>query len=201
MNGFRIELGEIEHVLAQVAGVDECVVVARTDARGESRLAGYAVGTATVDQMRSALSSSLAHYMVPPDLLVLDELPRTPNGKTDRSALPDPSALKQAAQPRPTDEPRSEIERLLVTTVGRVLELDQVSVFDNFFDLGGSSVLSLRVVDAIDDSTGVRLNPAEFVQQNLRQIAAAWERQEADPTSQERGFFDRLKGRLARRRR
>jgi len=178
INGFRIETGEIECVLAEHESVRETVVVARADKRGDARLAAYLVAgrdpAPSRAEVQELLRRKLPAYMVPADLVWLDRLPRTPNGKVDRAALPAPEPARADASVSPAARvvgPDSPAEELLIRVWREVLELDEVGVFDDFFDLGGNSLLSLKVVDRVERETGVRMNPAELVHQTVRQIA------------------------------
>ncbi|HEJ3978866.1 TPA: non-ribosomal peptide synthase/polyketide synthase [Pseudomonas aeruginosa] len=154
IRGFRIELGEIEARLREQAAVREAVVVAQAGASGQ-QLVGYVVPqdpalvedagaqTACRDALRKALKERLPEYMLPAHLLFLACMPLTPNGKLDRKALPKPSADQQQ---RDYQAPRSEVERQLATIWAEVLKLEQVGLADNFFEIGGDSIISLQVV-------------------------------------------------------
>ncbi|HBP1857884.1 TPA: amino acid adenylation domain-containing protein [Pseudomonas aeruginosa] len=154
IRGFRIELGEIEARLREQAAVREAVVVAQAGASGQ-QLVGYVVPqdpalvedagaqAACRDALRKALKERLPEYMLPAHLLFLACMPLTPNGKLDRKALPKPSADQQQ---RDYQAPRSEVERQLATIWAEVLKLEQVGLADNFFEIGGDSIISLQVV-------------------------------------------------------
>ncbi|WP_420124783.1 AMP-binding enzyme, partial [Longimicrobium sp.] len=141
VRGFRIEPGEIETVLRACPGVAECAVVAREAAAGDTRLVAYVVGTAEVDALRATLRAGLPDYMVPGAFVALDALPLTPNGKLDRRALPAPEYAGAAA----SLPPRNELERAVAGVWRDVLGVAEVGASDNFFDLGGSSLLLNRV--------------------------------------------------------
>ncbi|HCF6621009.1 TPA: non-ribosomal peptide synthase/polyketide synthase [Pseudomonas aeruginosa] len=154
IRGFRIELGEIEARLREQAAVREAVVVAQAGASGQ-QLVGYVVPqdpalvedagaqAACRDALRKALKERLPEYMLPAHLLFLACMPLTPNGKLDRKALPKPSADQQQ---RDYQAPRSEVERQLATIWAEVLKLEQVGLADNFFEIGGDSIISLQAV-------------------------------------------------------
>jgi amino acid adenylation domain-containing protein len=148
IRGFRIELGEIEALLEQHPQVRETVVVAREDISNDSRLVAYLVthenATPSVNELRGFLKEKLPDYMLPSAFVMLDTLPLTPNGKVDRRALPVPDSL------RPTltttyQVPQSEMEQQIAKLWQEVLHLDKVGIHDNFFDLGGHSLLMLKV--------------------------------------------------------
>jgi hypothetical protein len=144
VRGFRIELEEIEAALVSHEKVQAAVVVARERAQGEKELVAYVVADTAVSELRACLRERLPEYMVPAYFVMLDQLPLMPNGKLDRRALPAPSEL------RPRTEtvylaPRNELEKLVAEIWQETLQLDQVGVHDNFFDLGGHSLLMLRI--------------------------------------------------------
>ncbi|HVS00904.1 MAG TPA: amino acid adenylation domain-containing protein, partial [Thermoanaerobaculia bacterium] len=141
VRGFRIELGEIESVLLQKPGVEAAVVLAREDMPGDRRLVAYVVGEA--EGLRAWVKERLPEYMVPAAFVALEALPLTPNGKVDRKALPAPGLDRSESG---YVAPRTEEEEMLAAVWSQVLGLDRVGVEDNFFALGGDSILSLRVV-------------------------------------------------------
>jgi natural product biosynthesis luciferase-like monooxygenase protein len=140
LRGHRIELGEIEAVLGDHAGVGQAVAAVRGDGAATTLLAWY-TGTADAQALRTHLAGLLPDYMVPARLLAVDALPLTPNGKVDRSALPDDAAPVRAVF-RPAD---SALERTIAEVWRAVLRLDRIGLDDNFFDLGGNSLLLLGV--------------------------------------------------------
>ncbi len=148
VRGFRIELGEIEVALASHDGVAQTVVLAREDTPGSKRLVAYWTGTAgsqppSTADLKNWIQQSLPDYMVPAFFVPLDELPLTPNGKTDRLALPAPDA--SAAQALYV-APRNADEEKMADIWADLLKLERVGVHDDFFDLGGDSLLVVRVV-------------------------------------------------------
>jgi len=146
IRGYRIELGEIETRLGQVPGVRECVVVAREDTPGDTRLVAYMVpDTVTLadDDLRSTLRENLPEFMVPSLFIELERFPMTPNGKIDRKALPAPDQVRPRAQTE-FKAPENELEELISDVWKGVLYLEAVGTNDNFFDLGGHSLLVVQ---------------------------------------------------------
>jgi amino acid adenylation domain-containing protein len=174
VRGYRIELGEIEAALLEHGGVKQAVAVAREDEAGEKRLVAYVVSgegwRADTGALRSYLQQKLPEYMVPGHFVQLGEMPLTPNGKVDRKALPAPDGGD--AQKAAYVAPRNEIERALCEVWQEVLKRERVGVQDNFFSLGGDSILSIRVVSMLR-GRGVALNIKDLFQyQTLEQLAA-----------------------------
>ncbi|MBD0843375.1 non-ribosomal peptide synthetase [Streptomyces sp. TRM68416] len=144
IRGFRIELGEIETALGAVPGVDQAAVVVRADGPGAQQLVGYAVG-AGLDphSVRETLAATLPEFMVPQAVVILDALPRTANDKVDRAALPAPALTATGGTGR---APATPAEKAFTAAFAEVLDAPRVTVDDGFFDLGGDSILALRVV-------------------------------------------------------
>ncbi|WP_454753311.1 amino acid adenylation domain-containing protein [Cupriavidus necator] len=169
IRGFRIELGEIEaHLLAQ-PGVRQVVVLPHETPAG-TRLVGYVVAqqaAVSCESLRAALAAALPDYMVPAAILQLDSLPVTPNGKLDRRALPEPQWQAETAYTAPV----SAAERMLAAVWEDVLGIAQVGLHDNFFSLGGDSILSLQIV-ARARLQGWRLTPRQvFEHQTVAALA------------------------------
>ncbi|MFD4181687.1 amino acid adenylation domain-containing protein, partial [Rhodococcus sp. NPDC058514] len=144
VRGFRIELGEIESVLAREESVGSVVVAARADAQTGDRLVAYVVPAAgaVVDatELKAAATAALPSYMVPAAFMVLEALPLTVNGKLDRKALPDPEFTATEFR-----APTTTVERLVADTFAGVLGADQVGLDDDFFALGGNSLVATQV--------------------------------------------------------
>ncbi|HWN45296.1 MAG TPA: amino acid adenylation domain-containing protein, partial [Thermoanaerobaculia bacterium] len=158
VRGFRIEPEEIESVLARHSAVQEALVLAREDAPGNKRLVAYVVPHASEApepaDLRSWLRRELPEYMVPAAFLVIEALPRTPNGKVDRRALPDPGDRADSAAYR---APRTPVEGILAEIWSDVLGIERVGVDDRFFDLGGHSLLASRVVSRVRETLELEL--------------------------------------------
>lgn len=153
LRGVRIELGEIEAALVGAENVAQALVVKRRDG-GNERLVAYLTASGATqpqpDQMRTALSQSLPEYMIPAAFVILDKFPLTPNGKVDRGALPAPD-YKAIASAGEFVAAGNQTEKVIAEIWQEVLQLEAVGVFDNFFDLGGNSLLLLRVQKLLRD--------------------------------------------------
>ncbi|MCW3816663.1 amino acid adenylation domain-containing protein [Micromonospora sp. DR5-3] len=147
LRGLRIELGEIESALREQPGVTEAAVIVREDSPGDKRLTAYLVGPAEHAALKTALKDTLPEYMVPAAFVTLDALPLTPNGKLDRKALPAPVVTREASVA--LVEPRDDTERTLAAIWSEVLGVDALGIDDDFFDLGGHSMLATQVVAKI----------------------------------------------------
>jgi hypothetical protein len=177
-----VPLPEIEAVLATHEAVSHCVVLQRLNRPGELKLVAYVVfapgESATVSDLRRFLKSRLSEHLVPSTFVDLDELPMHADGTVDRNALPDPFG---AADDHVA--PRTETETMIAEIWREVLGVPRISVYDNFFDAGGHSLLAVRVVTRIDKKIGVRLNQAVMVLQTLEQIAAECDKRRGGPGS------------------
>ncbi|MEM7582347.1 MAG: amino acid adenylation domain-containing protein [Acidobacteriota bacterium] len=160
VQGHRIELGEIEATLERHASVRSAAVMPVGQKRAYRHLVAYVVpelpDALDLEALRCHLESRLPDYMVPKSWSVLDALPLTSNGKVDRRSLPDPEAVEG----EPTVEsvaPRTPMERELAALWTQVLELEEVSVHDNFFTRGGNSLLAIQLVMRVRESFGVEV--------------------------------------------
>ena len=175
IRGFRIELGEIESVLCQHPAVREAIVLTRGDSAGGKRLVGYVAVTPPappVTELREHLRKKLPDYMVPAVFVFLDKLPLTNNGKIDRQALPEP-------EPERPDlaaafvAPRNATETKLAEIWSQVLRIERVGVHDNFFEIGGDSILSIQII-SLARQAGLKLSPKLLFQhQTIAELAAA----------------------------
>jgi amino acid adenylation domain-containing protein len=171
IRGFRVELGEIENTLSSHPAVKESIVIATDAAAGDKRLIAYVVTNAIdlsdeseaaviacndlTEHLRHHVSQALPDYMIPSAIVFLNSFPLTPNGKVDRKALPEPSInsfrLNYCA-------PRTEVECMICAVWQDVLGLDVISTKDNFFALGGNSLLAIRALSKVNENCKVALS-------------------------------------------
>ena len=169
IRGYRIEPGEVRAALAEVAGVDQAVVIARQDRPGDKRLVGYVTGA--VDDpgaIRAVLAKRLPAHMVPA-VVVVEALPLTVNGKLDTAALPAPDYGDTDRYQAPT----TPVEEILAGIYAQVLGIDRVGIDDSFFDLGGDSLSAMRVIAALNTTLDADLSVrALFNAPTIAQLAA-----------------------------
>ncbi|WP_240138467.1 non-ribosomal peptide synthetase [Streptomyces sp. MUM 178J] len=157
IRGYRVEPAEAEAALAKLPAVGQAAVAVRRDATGAYALAGYAVPAdpavgLDLDSVRAALAEELPGYLVPATLTVLDAIPITPNGKVDRKALPDPGT---AAPARTRRAPATALEHMLCELFAEALGLDAVGADEDFFTLGGHSLMAARLARRVTARTGL----------------------------------------------
>ncbi|MEV6214712.1 non-ribosomal peptide synthase/polyketide synthase [Nocardia sp. NPDC051833] len=185
LRGLRIELGEIEAVLEGVEGAVRAVVVVRDDAGVGEQLVAYVVeaepGAVAVDLLREAALRALPAYMVPAAFVLLDALPVNASGKLDRRALPAPARVVVAYA-----EPVGPVEQSVARVFGEVLGLDRVGRDDDFFALGGNSLVATQVAARLGADLGLRLGVRDLFGATTpaRLAAAVAERADAGVTAQ-----------------
>ena len=173
VRGFRIELGEIETAIKSIDGVHQAVAIVREDKPGDTRLVAYWVAgqhqEICTSGVREALRASLPYYMVPQHFVEMDILPQTNNGKIDYKSLPAPVGSTDDQ----TEEslPHNGVQKFIASIWRDALNVDEVFINDNFFDLGGHSLLVMKVITAIEERTGARLTPPDFLIGTLEQLA------------------------------
>ncbi len=173
LRGFRIELGEVEALLREVEGVSEAVAAIKEITPGDERLIAYITesqdGIFQQRKARKYLRTKLPTYMIPGSFIVLDKFPLTPSGKVDRKALPMPqTAPLTAAQKRPS----TQIEKMLAKIWQELIGTENVYLQDNFFDIGGHSLLAMQMILKVEAQLGCRITPRDVLLQNLGQLAA-----------------------------
>jgi len=174
IRGHRIELGEIEEALLAQPGVGQAVVIAAADDDAGGRILGYVTAQSAVapdaGQLRDALAAQLPAVMVPQQILVLPAMPLTPNGKVDRRALPDPRATIPV---RSVAAPESALEKTIASIWSEVLGVQGVGMTDNFFDLGGHSLLVVQVQRRLAEACGREVSITDmFRLPTVRALAA-----------------------------
>lgn len=163
LRGYRIELGEIESALEAQAGVSQAVIVAREDTPGDVRLVGYVTGSGlSPEGLRAAMKVKLPSHMVPSVIVAIDAFPLTPNKKVDRSALPAPVPPK-TVEVTTLNAPSAQADGAEVTAQiaaiwSKVLGVAQIAPGDNFFDIGGHSLLAVQVHRDIRDTLGAKIS-------------------------------------------
>ena len=169
LRGFRIDLGDIESNLRQHKEVKEAVVLSKAFSDQDQRLVAFVVPRhhggsrdQTGSQLRAFLKERLPEYMVPSDVIILEEMPLSPNGKTDRNALlnMDIRTLGKKAGP---EEPRTPEEQSLAGIFAKILKLDRVGILDNFFDMGGHSYLVTETLGYVANEFQVHLSIFDFL--------------------------------------
>ena len=158
VRGVRVEPGEVEAALAAHPALAEAVVAARADGTEGSRLVAWAVPRPgrepTVSELRAFLRERLPEAMVPSSFVTLSALPRLPNGKVDRRALPDPDEGERPSLRSAYAAPETELERAIAAVWRDLLRLDRVGLHDNFFDLGGHSLLLIQAQGRLRETLG-----------------------------------------------
>ncbi|MBJ7291271.1 non-ribosomal peptide synthetase, partial [Williamsia sp.] len=154
IRGYRIELGDIHAALTALDGVEHAVVIVREDHPGDTRLVAYLTGTANPTAARTALRHTLPPYMIPTAIIALDVLPTTVNGKLDTAALPSPEYVYGDRYRAPV----TPVEAILAEIYAQVLNVERVGIDDSFFDLGGDSILAMRMVGAINSALDADLS-------------------------------------------
>jgi amino acid adenylation domain-containing protein len=186
LRGFRVEPGEIEAALLSHPGIAAATVMARDDPDRARCLVAYVVASGeppSVNELRRHLRGTLPEYMIPAFFLVLDELPLTHNGKLDLAALSAPDHTSDADFPPADQAPRDELERRLgdiwATILGR-----RVGMEDNFFDVGGHSLMALRLLDAVERDIRARLPLTVLLESGatIRGLADWISRRDSQPT-------------------
>lgn len=194
IRGFRIELGEIEAAIALNPAVRQTLVVAREDVPGHKYLVAYIVpkheGAIASSDLRSFLKEKLPDYMIPGVFVMLDALPLTPNGKVDRKALPTPDTARQELQ-ADLVAPRTRFEEILAQIWREVFHRELLSIYDNFFEVGGDSILSIQIISKANIA-GLLLTPKQIFQhQTIAELAAV-----ATPTETREAFQGLVTGSL-----
>lgn len=156
INGHRIELEEIENIMVSFDGIDKCVVIKKTLNELHSCLCAYFISSSDIDinKLKNYLSKSLPLYMVPQYFIKLDKIPYTPNGKVDRKKLPEPNIQITNKE---TILPRNDIDKKLIDILKELLPVQNISIDDSLFDLGGDSLTAINLCAKIYSLLNVQL--------------------------------------------
>jgi acyl-coenzyme A synthetase/AMP-(fatty) acid ligase len=184
IRGYRVEIGEVEAILKRDERLRDAVLQLWQDPSGEKRLVAYLVSAQetppSAQDLRNMLQQYLPTYMLPSAFVFLDKLPLLPNGKLNRQVLPSPQ-LERAGLEASDQEPRSSTEEVLVTIWSEVLHLERVGRHENFFELGGDSILTIQVVTRAMRA-GLRLTARHLFQyQSIAELASVAESIESIP--------------------
>lgn len=184
LRGFRIELGEIEAVLLKHPAIKE-VIVNLHKTENNQQLVAYVTGELIDDlsqQLKQHLKTHLPDYMIPSQIIRLDEFPLTPNGKIDRQALPLPDHKLQSLY----EAPRNNIEQQLTEIWSLIVECEKISIHDNFFDLGGHSILAIKLLNEIQKNFNQELSLTSLFQNpTIAQLAQQLSQFEVQPSISE----------------
>ncbi len=172
VRGYRVELGEIETALLAVRGITTAAVnVFGTDT--EKELCAYYVSEEDMDtcQLKEELGNTLTTYMIPSYFVRLPMMPLTPNGKINRRALPEPDQSDRAINEYVA--PESETEKVLCAIFAEILAMERVGIYDDFFEMGGHSLKAARLVNAMEEKTGIRIAMNDvFLNPTVNKLAA-----------------------------
>jgi thioesterase domain-containing protein/acyl carrier protein len=175
IRGYRIELGEIESVIAQFNGIRENVVIVREDTPGEKMLVAYCVTdpASVFDEtgLKQYLKEKLPDYMIPSAIVRMEKMPLTANNKVDRKALPEPAGISSSSA-KEYLEPKTITEKKLSSIWSSILKIEKIGVLDDFFEIGGHSMIAVTLIIKIEKEFGIRLPLATlFEQSNIQRLA------------------------------
>lgn len=211
IRGYRIELGEIESLIRDIDDVNEVAVIVREDVAGDKRLVAYLTKHSgkevEIEAIKAHLRKSLADYMVPSIFVVLDAMPLTPNAKIDRNKLPKPTVQQEANTSAEKVAPQNELQSTVAGIWGEVLNNEQIGIDDNFFDLGGHSMLIVHVMNQLKETLNLSIKLTDLFRYPTIRGLAEYLGSDADDTqtvenARERGGARReaMAKRRARRR-
>lgn len=180
IRGYRIELGELEATLSDLDSVDQAVAIVRQDAPNQPRLVAYVTlkpqQQATAEQIIATLREQLPSQLIPSALMILDRIPLSPHGKVDRNALPAPDHRDTIGSGGYV-EPVGELETRFAQVWSQLLKVEKVGATDNFFTLGGDSLLAIQLVSKLSDQ-GYSCRPADLLRRQTVRELANWIQQQ-----------------------
>jgi len=161
IRGFRIELGEIENKILEYSNIEKCIVCKKTDTSNRDILCAYYIknGPVNIQVLRKLLSKNLPNYMIPQYFLEIDKVPININGKTDLKALPLPNIIVEDE----ILEPKTDIEKLIYATYQSVLGIDNFSMNDSFYDLGGDSLAAIAISSKLSSALNIELSVKDIL--------------------------------------
>ena len=171
VRGYRIELGEVEAVLRQVEGVKEAVVMVREEGGREKQMVAYIEGEGELkaNEIRGNLKKEIPEYMIPTEYIKVEKMPMTASGKIDRKSLEKEEGRMEWGGKY--EEPRTEKEKKIARVWGEVLGVERVGVKENFFEMGGDSILTIQVVSKVKRE-GLKITPRQmFEAQTVEELA------------------------------
>jgi amino acid adenylation domain-containing protein/non-ribosomal peptide synthase protein (TIGR01720 family) len=192
IRGFRIELGEIENALLGYPGVKQCVAVAKDRGESGKYLAAYYAGEGEIDEagLRAYLSGKLPEYMAPSVYKRLEKFPLTANGKLDRRALPEPEFTNDEGHEKPQNDAEMAALKIFAGTLG--LEEGAISVTENFFRLGGNSIMAIKLANRLRRELGMGVRVADiFTCKTVRKLAEQFGGRKGEEPKIERAVFNR----------
>ena len=190
LRGLRIEIGEIENAISDYAGIKAVAVVVKK-VQSQDHLCAYFTSTEKidVDDLKNELKKRLTKYMVPTIFMSLDKLPQTPNGKTDLKSLPEPVLKERIYIP-----PENETEKFFAQTFAKILDIPNVGATDNFFDLGGTSLLVTKItIESLNQGYEIKYGDV-FANPSPRELARVITEAENSTKEQENYSYDILNG-------
>jgi acyl-coenzyme A synthetase/AMP-(fatty) acid ligase len=176
LHGYRIELGDVEAALRRLPSVREAVVMVREDDGGNKRLVAYLLAdhqNITARQLRDRLQEQLPAYMIPSNFLFIDHFPLTPSGKVNRQQLPELETL-QTSETTGYIAPRNATEAMLAQIWSELLRIDAIGIHDNFFEIGGHSLLAIQVIDRAREAFSMNIPLKSLYEASTVATLAEW---------------------------
>jgi acyl-coenzyme A synthetase/AMP-(fatty) acid ligase/acyl carrier protein len=185
IRGHRIELEEIENHLLNIKNIIEAVVIDREDSKGDKKLYAYIISMEEIPphEIKKYLSKVLPNYMIPSHFVLMDKIPLTPNGKVNTKLLPEPKDSNNVRLN--IIEPRNETEKKLLNIIQEILDVNEISISDNFYELGGDSIKAIQIVSKLNNE-GINLKVKDLLSSaDIGEIAAALRIEEDVQVSQD----------------
>jgi len=191
INGVRIEPKEIEKIMLEVDGIDQVLITVRRNEKNENKICSYYISSKMVNEQDiiDYISTQLPLFMIPSRFVKIDKIPLTLNGKVDFGALPDPFDVKS----RTIIPPSNETEEILLHCWKEVMKSDQISVDDDFFIIGGDSIVSIRLINLINTNFKINLSLVDFLSnRTIQKLAVAVLQNSQDITDEKEKYLKEL---------